>query len=303
MGTVGAFPCSSSALALVLAPLLPGIINRVKAVVAGRRGQPLLQPYYDIAKLLVKGAVYSRTTTWVFRAGPVAGMRRGHRWRSASFPGRAAPALLSFDGDIVLFAGLFGLMRFLTILAALDTGSAFEGMGASREAWFSALAEPALLLALAALARHPEPFAFRDAGRLPGRRGRGAALLLAAGAVVHRLPRGERPDSRGRSDHAPGAHDDPRGDGARPRRHRPGLHPVRRRVEAVGAGRAGRVHPAAADRAVDGGPGDRPGRDRRAWASRPGRWNPSSRGCGWPACRSSWWRPWRWRRSPLRWRW
>ena len=53
------------------------MINRVKAVFAGRTGQPLLQPYYDLAKLLRKGAVYSRTTTWVFRAGPVVGARRG----------------------------------------------------------------------------------------------------------------------------------------------------------------------------------------------------------------------------------
>jgi formate hydrogenlyase subunit 4 len=71
----------------------------------------------------------------------------------AILPWGGGRGLLSFDGDLFLFAYLFGLMRFLTILAALDTGSPFEGMGASREAWFSALTEPALLLALAALAR------------------------------------------------------------------------------------------------------------------------------------------------------
>ena len=63
------------------------------------------------------------------------------------------PALLAFPGDLVLLAYLLGLMRFFTVLAALDTGSAFEGMGASREVLFSALAEPALLLGLAAVAR------------------------------------------------------------------------------------------------------------------------------------------------------
>ena len=61
-------------LALLLAPLLLGVINRTKALIAGRVGQPLLQPYYDLGKLLRKGAVYSRTTTWVFRAGPVVGL-------------------------------------------------------------------------------------------------------------------------------------------------------------------------------------------------------------------------------------
>ena len=60
--------------ALLLAPLLQGLINRAKAIVAGRHGQPLLQPYYDLAKLLSKGAVYSRTTSWIFRAGPVLGV-------------------------------------------------------------------------------------------------------------------------------------------------------------------------------------------------------------------------------------
>lgn len=61
-------------LALALCPLFVGVINRTKAIAAGRRGQPLLQTYFDVAKLLRKGAVYSRTTTWVFRAGPVIGL-------------------------------------------------------------------------------------------------------------------------------------------------------------------------------------------------------------------------------------
>lgn len=138
------------ALALALSPLLFGIINKTKALVAGRRGQPFLQPYRDIAKLLRKGAVYSRTTTLVFRAGPVVGLA-AVLGALAIVPLGGAPAPLSFAGDLVLMAYCLGLMRFFTVLAALDTGSAFEGMGASREVQFSALAEPALLLALAAL--------------------------------------------------------------------------------------------------------------------------------------------------------
>jgi formate hydrogenlyase subunit 4 len=94
-------------------------------------------------------------------------------------------ALVSFAGDMVLFATLFGLARFLTILAALDTGSAFEGMGASREAWFSALTEPALLLALAALARLSGSLSLSGILGGPGvGGGAGAALLLAAGAAL-----------------------------------------------------------------------------------------------------------------------
>jgi formate hydrogenlyase subunit 4 len=138
-------------LALVLSPLLLGVINRTKALFAGRTGQPLLQLYYDLVKLLKKGVVYSRTTTWVFRAGPIVGLSATLA-ACALVPLGGRPSLLSFPGDFLVLAYLLGLARFFTILAALDTGSSFEGMGASREAAFSALAEPALLLALAAVA-------------------------------------------------------------------------------------------------------------------------------------------------------
>ena len=136
---------------IILAPLLLAVINRVKAFFAGRQGPPLLQPYFNLAKLLQKGAVYSRTTTWLFRAGPVVGLAAVlAALLIVPFGGRPAP--LAFTGDFVLFAYLLGVMRFVTVLAALDTGSSFEGMGGSREVTFSALAEPALLLAVAAVA-------------------------------------------------------------------------------------------------------------------------------------------------------
>jgi formate hydrogenlyase subunit 4 len=139
-------------LGLAVAPLLLGITNRTKAMIAGRIGQPLLQPYHDLRKLLGKGAVYSPTTTWVFRAGPVVGLAAAVV-ALALVPFAGAPAPWSFPGDVVLLAYLLGAMRFVTVLAALDTGSSFEGMGASREVTFAALAEPAVLLALAALMR------------------------------------------------------------------------------------------------------------------------------------------------------
>jgi formate hydrogenlyase subunit 4 len=139
-------------LALVLAPLLLGVINRTKAFFAGRVGPPLLQSYYDLWKLLHKGAVYSRTTTWVFRAGPVVTLA-AYLTALTVLPFGGSPALLSFSGDFLVLAYLLGLARFFTVSAALDTGSSFEGMGASREVFFSALAEPALLLGLAAISR------------------------------------------------------------------------------------------------------------------------------------------------------
>ncbi|MBV8267618.1 MAG: NADH-quinone oxidoreductase subunit H [Planctomycetaceae bacterium] len=141
--------------AVILAPLLLGIINRTKAMFAGRVGQPLLQPYFDQWKLLGKGAVYSRTTTWVFRAGPMIGLA-SMLVATTLLPFGSCPAPLGFPGDLILLAYLLGLARLFTVLAALDTGSPFEGMGASREMLFSALAEPALLLGLAAVARRTE---------------------------------------------------------------------------------------------------------------------------------------------------
>ncbi len=139
-------------LMFLLAPMLLGVITRVKAVVAGRHGQPVLQLYFDLWKLMHKGAAISRTTTWLFTFGPAATIAAAMA-AAILMPCGGISALISFPGDLVVFAYLFGLARFVTILAALDTGSSFEGMGASREAAFSALAEPVLLLALAALAR------------------------------------------------------------------------------------------------------------------------------------------------------
>jgi len=138
--------------ALLLAPLLLGLINRTKALVAGRRGPPLLQPYLDIAKCLRRGAVYGDVTSWVFRLGPVVNLSVLLAALLIA-PLGAVPAPLSFPGDLIVLTGLLALGRFAIVLAALDTGSSFEGMGASREVHFAALAEPAFLLALAVLAR------------------------------------------------------------------------------------------------------------------------------------------------------
>lgn len=139
-------------LALALSPLLPGVINRVKALFAGRRGPPLLQAYFDLWKLFRKGATYSRTTTWVFRAGPIVNLACLVA-ALAVLPLGPVSAPLPFEGDLLLLAYLLGLGRFFTVVAALDVGSSFEGMGASRETQFAVFAEPALLIGLAALAR------------------------------------------------------------------------------------------------------------------------------------------------------
>jgi formate hydrogenlyase subunit 4 len=153
-----------TALLLAFPPLLLGVINKTKAWFAGRLGPPLLQPYRDVWKLLRKGAVYSRTTTWLFRAGPIVSLA-AVLCAGLVLPLAADNSPLGFPGDVVLFAYLLGLGRFFTMAAALDTGSSFEGIGASREAAFSALVEPALFLSLAILCVPARSATFGDAFR------------------------------------------------------------------------------------------------------------------------------------------
>ncbi len=141
----------SVAVALLAAPLLPGLINKTKSAFAGRKGPPVLQLYFDLAKLLKKGAVYSPVTTWIFRAGPVVSL--ASYLIASLFVPFGGDSFLSFSGDVIAFAYLLGLARFFTVLAALDTGSSFEGMGASREVTFSILAEPTIFILFIVLAR------------------------------------------------------------------------------------------------------------------------------------------------------
>src|SRR5437764_9474759 len=118
--------------AAVLPPLLFGVINKTKAFFAGRAGPPLLQPYYDLLKLFQKGSVFSTSTTWVFRAGPIVGLVTAlTAVLLVPLAGPSAP--IAFTGDAILLAYVLGLGRYFTAAAALDTGSAFEGMGAARE--------------------------------------------------------------------------------------------------------------------------------------------------------------------------
>jgi formate hydrogenlyase subunit 4 len=173
--------------ALLLAPLVLGIIQRTKSMFAGRRGPPLLQLYFDLVKLLHKGAVYSRTTTWVFVAGPIVGLA-AVLVALLLVPLGRVPGLLAFPGDLLLFAYLLGLMRFATVLAAWDTGSSFEGLGASREVFFAALAEPAALLGLTAIAVQSRGLSLTEMYQGIGPEtivaGAGPALLLVAAALL-----------------------------------------------------------------------------------------------------------------------
>lgn len=144
-------PLFSNLLSLLILPLLlTGLINRVKSLWSGRKGPPLLQPTYDVLKLLRKSVVYSTTTTPVFRIAPWVFLATAVG-SAAIVPLSGSASLASFPFDFVWFAYVWGLGRSALLLAALDTGSSFEGMGAAREATFSTLLEPVLFLVAAAL--------------------------------------------------------------------------------------------------------------------------------------------------------
>ncbi|MEW6434312.1 MAG: NADH-quinone oxidoreductase subunit H [Myxococcota bacterium] len=180
---------------LTLPFVLTGLIVRVKALWAGRRGPPILQPAWDALRLLRKTPVYSEVSTPVFRAAPWV-LLLTSLCAALVTPLLGTTAVLSFGFDFVVLAYAWGLGRLALMLAALDTGSSFEGMGAAREATFSTLVEPALFLVLGALCLFSHTTSLAHALALDVRGGPSAllwatsvaALLVVLQAETARLP-------------------------------------------------------------------------------------------------------------------
>jgi formate hydrogenlyase subunit 4 len=166
----------------ILPFLLVGVINRTKARWAGRKGPRLFQSFDDVRRLLRKRPVYSTVTTGVFKVGPLLVLATSLvSALLAPLLGRFAP--VSFPYDFVVFAYLWGLGRMALMLSALDTGSSFEGMGASREATYAALVEPGLFLVLGTLAIATGQTAFADLVGV-GLRSPPAAIVTVAAVVA-----------------------------------------------------------------------------------------------------------------------
>lgn len=162
---------------LFLAPLLPGIVNKVKAWVAGRRGPPVLQLYFDLAKLWRKGIVLSTAVS----PGHIAGAAVS--WLAivaaiALLPLGPLASPLAFRGDALVFVYLLALSRFCLSTAGLDTGSAFEGMGVAREVSYAVINEAALITALLALSVQTASISLTHL-LAPPAAGAGGALLAA----------------------------------------------------------------------------------------------------------------------------
>jgi len=128
-----------------------GIVLRTKSIASGRLGPGLFQPIKDVIRLFKKGAVYSDTTSIIFRIAPVIYFS-SVLMACLVIPFGPYKGIVSFDGDFVFFAYILALGKFFSIISAMDTGSSFEGMGASREALYSMLAEPAFFILIGSFA-------------------------------------------------------------------------------------------------------------------------------------------------------
>ncbi|MBZ5857095.1 respiratory chain complex I subunit 1 family protein [Flavihumibacter profundi] len=142
---------TSFILILLASIFFTGIVNRVKSITSGRKGPGILQPVKDVIRLFKKKPIYSKTTSFVFQVAP------GIYFASVIMAIMIIPlgelkGIISFDGDFVFFAYILGIGKFFNIIGALDTGSSFEGMGASREALFSMFAEPAFFILMGSFA-------------------------------------------------------------------------------------------------------------------------------------------------------
>ena len=128
-----------------------GVIIRTKSIASGRKGPGIMQPIKDVIRLFKKGTIYSETTSFIFKIAPIIYFS-SVLMAILIVPFGTTKGLISFNGDFIFFAYILALGKFFSIISAMDTGSSFEGMGASREALFSMFAEPAFFILIGSFA-------------------------------------------------------------------------------------------------------------------------------------------------------
>jgi formate hydrogenlyase subunit 4 len=148
-------------LILLTSMFFAGFIIRTKSLMSGRKGPGVLQPMKDIIRLWKKGSIYSKTTSFIFQIAPSIYFA-SVLMAILMIPHGNKPGFISFEGDFIMFAYILALGKFLMIISALDTGSSFEGMGASREALFSMLVEPAFFILIGSFALYTGHTSFQS---------------------------------------------------------------------------------------------------------------------------------------------
>lgn len=132
-----------------------GLINKTKALISGRKGASVFQPYFDFIKLIKKGIVISDTTSFIFQIAPSINL-------ACMVLAGLLLCVFHFEGDFILFAYLLALGKFFTVIAAMDTGSSFEGMGSSREVSYTSLVEPAFFIIISSICALGKIYSFES---------------------------------------------------------------------------------------------------------------------------------------------
>lgn len=146
-------------LLLILPLLFIGLINKTKALISGRKGASIFQPYFDVIKLLKKGLVISETTSFIFQLAPSINL-------ACMVMAGFLLCIFNFQGNFILFAYILALGKFFTVIAAMDTGSSFEGMGASREVSYTSLVEPAFFIIISSICAIGHIYSFESLSHL-----------------------------------------------------------------------------------------------------------------------------------------
>ncbi len=167
---------------LIVPFLMMGVIKKTKAFWGGRKGVSIWQPLWDFTKLLKKDFVVSRTTSGVFRIAPTVAICS--IFAAALFvPLAFGSALINIPAGYILFSYILGLGKFFSLISAMDTGSSFEGMGASREACFTSIVEPAFFMTLASIMALSGNFTFDSLSKILEKAG-GYGVLIIVFAVA-----------------------------------------------------------------------------------------------------------------------
>ena len=171
-------------LILFIAPfILLGILKKTKAFWAGRKGVNILQPLWDFVRLMKKDTVYSKTTSWVFKFMPIISFS-SIAFASLFVPLANGKAILDIPFGFIVFAYILGLGKFFSIISALDTGSSFEGMGASREACFSTIVEPAFFIMMASACALSQNYSFESLKTILAHAGIYGYLIIILSALT-----------------------------------------------------------------------------------------------------------------------
>ena len=160
-----------------------GIIKKTKAFWGGRKGVKLFQPLFDVIKLLKKESVYSEVTSWVFKFAPIVG------FSTILFAGLLVPmvnglSIINLPFGFIIFSYILGLGKFFSLIGAMDTGSSFEGMGASREACFSTIVEPAFFIFMGSIVALTNNHSFENLKMILDNAGIYGVLIIALAVIT-----------------------------------------------------------------------------------------------------------------------